>query len=146
MTIEYTDPAATNANSGEKPGKAAIRVFSDAGTDEEAIIETAVEATDDDALDNSHPANPDAPQPTARLTEIERKLSTTVSKLSARLNKAYGVNERLFGQPSTESEKEQRINGIGQKGVLNAIDRRMYELEKILQSLDEELDKIESIA
>jgi hypothetical protein len=30
--------------------------------------------------------------------------------------------------------------------VINAIDARMNELEKILQSLDEELDKIESIA
>lgn len=146
MTIEYTDPAATNAHSGERPVKAAVRVFSDTGADEESIIETAVETADDDAPDHSHPASPSAPQRTARLTEIERKLSKTVSKLSARLNKAYSVNERLFGQPSSDTEKKQKINGIGQKGVINAIDARMNELEKILQSLDEELDKIESIA
>lgn len=146
MTIEYTDPAATNANSGGKPVKAAVRVFSDMGADEEAIIETAAEETTDDPPGQSDPAHPDAPQRTARLTEIERKLSKTVSKLSARLNKAYSVNERLFGQPSTETEKNHNINGIGQKEVINAIDARMNELEKILQSLDEELDKIEAIA
>jgi hypothetical protein len=53
MTIEYTDPAATNAHSGERPVKAAVRVFSDTGADEESIIETPVEMADDDAPDHS---------------------------------------------------------------------------------------------
>ena len=38
------------------------------------------------------------------------------------------------------------MNEMGSAPEINAIDARMNELEKILQSLDEELDKIESIA
>ena len=148
MTIEYTDPATTSSNGGKQPTKAPVRVFSDNGIDEEIVIETIDEDDAHEPTEHPGPTDPDTPNRPARLTEIELKLAKSVSKLSARLNKAYSVNERLFGQQATDTETENtsKIKGIGQKGLLNAIDRRMYELEALLQSLDEELDKIETIA